>query len=129
MALETKTAIITGIIWRIWPVISATTTQMEMEWVTPAENAAAPTMAYPPANTRREIRFDSLYLVDSNVPGKTGDNAVPIRTPSGNHKCMASPIMRPKAAPILKIGIKLPDGTGKVEAKTVVKNYFIKQWC
>ena len=45
MALETKTAIITGIMWRIWPVISDTTTQMEMEWVTPAENAAAPTMA------------------------------------------------------------------------------------
>jgi hypothetical protein len=35
---------------------------------------------------------------------------------------MASPIMRPKAAPILKIGITVPDGTGKVEAQMVVKN-------
>jgi hypothetical protein len=30
--------------------------------------------------------------------------------------------MRPKAAPILKMGIKLPDGTGRVEAKTAKKN-------
>jgi len=31
--------------------------------------------------------------------------------------------MRPKAAPILKIGIRLPEGTGSVEAKSVKKNY------
>lgn len=48
MALETKTATRTGMMCWIWPVISETTTQIEMEWVTPAENAAAPTIAYPP---------------------------------------------------------------------------------
>jgi hypothetical protein len=51
-----------------------------------------------------------------------GDKVEPIRTPSGNQRCIASPMMRPNAAPILKIGIKLPDGTGRVEAKTVKKN-------
>ena len=51
-----------------------------------------------------------------------GDKVEPIRTPSGNQRCMASPMMRPNAAPILKIRIRLPDGTGRVEAKTVKKN-------
>lgn len=46
----------------------------------------------------------------------------PIRIPSGNQRCIASPMIRPKAAPILKIGMRLPDGTGRVEAKTVRKN-------
>ena len=31
-------------------------------------------------------------------------------------------MIRPKAAPILKIGMRLPEGTGSVEAKTVIKN-------
>ena len=31
-------------------------------------------------------------------------------------------MIRPKAAPILNIGMRLPDGTGRVEAKTVRKN-------
>lgn len=56
------------------------------------------------------------------LPGKIGDIIVPVRIPSGNHKCMASPIIRPKAAPILKIGIRLPVGTGKVEAIMFRKN-------
>lgn len=47
----------------------------------------------------------------------------PKRRPSGNQIFIASPMMRPKAAPILKIGIRLPDGTGSVEAKTVKKNF------
>lgn len=51
-----------------------------------------------------------------------GESVDPIRTPSGNHKCMASPMMRPNAAPILKMGIKLPEGTGNVDANTVKKN-------
>lgn len=51
----------------------------------------------------------------------------PIRIPSGNQRCIASPMIRPKAAPILKIGMRLPDGTGRVEAKTVRKNYKNKQ--
>ena len=46
----------------------------------------------------------------------------PMRMPSGNQRCMASPMIRPKAAPILNIGMRLPDGTGRVEAKTVRKN-------
>ena len=52
-----------------------------------------------------------------------GETEFAIRRPSGNHRCIASPIMRPKAAPILNTGIKLPDGTGNVEANTVKKNY------
>jgi len=55
-----------------------------------------------------------------------GATAAPILNPSGNQSCIASPIIRPKAAPILKIGIKLPDGTGNVEANKVRKN--CKQW-
>lgn len=53
MAFDTSTAIMTGMMCRIWPVISDTTTQIEIEWVTPAENAAAPTMAYPPGDDKR----------------------------------------------------------------------------
>ena len=58
----------------------------------------------------------------SEVPGRIEATSTPMRRPSGNQRCMASPMIRPKAAPILKIGIKLPDGTGRVEAKTVKKN-------
>ena len=54
MALETRTAIMTGMMWRIWPVISETTTQIEIECVTPAEKAAAPTMAYPPFKIQQQ---------------------------------------------------------------------------
>lgn len=52
-----------------------------------------------------------------------GDRVPPIRTPSGNQRCIASPIIRPKAAPILKMGITVPEGTGNVEAQIVVKNW------
>lgn len=45
MALDIKTAIMMGIMCPMWPVISQTTTAMEIEWVTPAVNAAAPTSA------------------------------------------------------------------------------------
>ena len=51
----------------------------------------------------------------------------PMRMPSGNQRCMASPMIRPKAAPILNIGMRLPDGTGRVEAKTVRKNFLVIQ--
>ncbi len=56
------------------------------------------------------------------LPGTIGESVDPIRTPSGNQRCIASPMIRPKAAPILKMGIKLPEGTGKVDANTVKKN-------
>jgi hypothetical protein len=42
--------------------------------------------------------------------------------PSGNHRYMASPIILPKAAPTLKMGMRLPVGTGKVEAMILKKN-------
>lgn len=45
MAFDTSTAIITGIMCRMWPVISQITMQIEIECVTPAEKAAAPTIA------------------------------------------------------------------------------------
>ena len=50
------------------------------------------------------------------------DAVLPSRTPSGNHKCIASPTMRPNAAPILNTGIRLPDGTGSVDARIVSRN-------
>lgn len=34
-----------GMMCRMWPVISQITMHMEIEWVTPAEKAAAPTIA------------------------------------------------------------------------------------
>lgn len=55
-------------------------------------------------------------------PGRMGETMEPMRTPSGNQRCMASPMMRPKAAPILKMGISTPDGTGSVEARIVSRN-------
>lgn len=58
----------------------------------------------------------------ADIPGRIGETVLAMRRPSGNHMCIASPIMRPKAAPILNTGIKLPDGTGNVEASTVRKN-------
>lgn len=39
----------------------------------------------------------------------------PYRTPCGNHRAIASPTVLPSAAPILKTGMKMPDGTGTVE--------------
>lgn len=39
----------------------------------------------------------------------------PYLTPLGNHKAIASPTARPRAAPILNTGMKIPDGTGIVE--------------
>ncbi len=58
----------------------------------------------------------------TTIPGKIGDITGPVRIPSGNHKYIASPTILPKAAPILKIGIRLPVGTGNVEASTFKKN-------
>jgi len=56
------------------------------------------------------------------IPGRIGDTLEPIRSPSGNQRCIASPIRRPNAAPVLKMGIKLPEGTGNVDAKMVSNN-------
>ena len=56
------------------------------------------------------------------LPGRIADVVDPMRSPSGNQRYMASPIMRPNAAPILKMGIRLPEGTGSVDAKIVSKN-------
>lgn len=39
----------------------------------------------------------------------------PYLTPCGNCRAMASPTTLPSAAPILKTGMKIPDGTGTVE--------------
>lgn len=39
----------------------------------------------------------------------------PYLTPLGNHNAIASPKILPKAAPILKTGMNIPDGTGTVE--------------
>lgn len=51
-----------------------------------------------------------------------GESRPPYRTPNGNHKCMPSPTIRPRAAPILNTGIKIPDGTGIVDAIIEKKN-------
>lgn len=40
----------------------------------------------------------------------------PCLTPYGNQECMSSPTIRPNAAPVLNTGMKLPDGTGMVDA-------------
>lgn len=48
MAFDMSTAIITGTICVICPVISNTITPTDTVWVTAPENAAAPTTAYPP---------------------------------------------------------------------------------
>lgn len=48
MALLIKTAIIIGTMCVICPVISNIITLTDIVCVTPAENAAAPTVAYPP---------------------------------------------------------------------------------
>lgn len=40
----------------------------------------------------------------------------PYLMPSGKYKCIASPTIRPKAAPILNTGMNIPDGTGTVDA-------------
>lgn len=45
MALDTRTDIITGTIWVIWPVISNMITATETVCVTAPEKAAAPTTA------------------------------------------------------------------------------------
>lgn len=52
-----------------------------------------------------------------------GDNLPPYRTPLGNHRCIPSPINLPRAAPILNTGMKIPDGTGIVEATIEKKNW------
>lgn len=59
------------------------------------------------------------------IPGIIGDNRPPYRTPFGNHKCILSPTIRPIAAPILKTGIKIPDGTGIVDA--IIENMNCKK--
>lgn len=51
-----------------------------------------------------------------------GESFPPYRTPFGNHKCIDSPMIRPKAAPILNTGINIPDGTGIVDAIMEKKN-------
>lgn len=58
-----------------------------------------------------------------HLPGNIGDNLPPYRTPFGNQRCMLSPTIRPRAAPILKTGINMPDGTGIVDATIENKNY------
>ena len=47
----------------------------------------------------------------------------PYRTPVGNHKAIASPTHLPRAAPILKTGMKIPEGTGTVEHMIEKTNY------
>lgn len=51
-----------------------------------------------------------------------GAKVVPYLTPCGNQSAIASPTHRPKAAPILKTGMKIPDGTGTVELTIENKN-------
>lgn len=48
IALLINTAIIIGTMWVIWPVISKIMTLTDIVCVTAPENAAAPTVAYPP---------------------------------------------------------------------------------
>jgi len=46
-----------------------------------------------------------------------GHNLVPI----GNQSAMASPIIQPKAAPILKLGMRTPVGMGRVAVRMLRK--------
>ena len=46
-----------------------------------------------------------------------GPNLVPI----GNQSAMASPIIQPKAAPILKLGMRTPVGMGRVAVRMLRK--------
>ena len=43
-------------------------------------------------------------------------------SPAGYQSAMASPTIRPKAAPILKLGMRTPVGTGRVAARMERKN-------
>jgi hypothetical protein len=47
--------------------------------------------------------------------------------PSWNQRYMASPIILPKAAPTLKMGMRLPLGTANVEARMLKKNCKFKR--
>ena len=55
-------------------------------------------------------------------PGRMGEMWPPYLTPCGNHMARSSPTRRPNAAPILNTGIKMPDGTGSVDATTDMQN-------
>lgn len=53
-----------GIMWVIWPVISNTMTDTEIVCVTAPDRAAAPTVAYPPANSysiKQQVK-SNLYI-------------------------------------------------------------------
>lgn len=120
IAFDISTAIMTGTVCVIWPVISNAMTPTDTVCVTAPENAAAPTRAYPP-----KIKIESkwkpfftwfIFWSCANLPGMIGEMCPPYRTPYGKYKCNASPTIRPSAAPILNTGMKIPDGTGTVDA-------------
>lgn len=56
-----------------------------------------------------------MLRIYQNIPGTIGVTTPPYRTPAGNCKAIASPTALPRAAPILKTGMNIPDGTGTVE--------------
>lgn len=58
MALLISTAIIIGTMCVICPVISNIMTLTDIVWVTAPENAAAPTVAYPPVNPDTRDRYE-----------------------------------------------------------------------
>lgn len=55
-------------------------------------------------------------IFDQSLPGTMGN---PSTMPSGYKNTMSSPTWRPKAAPTLKSGMSIPEGTGRVEATAI----------
>lgn len=68
-----------------------------------------------------DYKTQASYIYD--LPGMIGVLSFPCLRPFGKDKWTSSPTTRPNAAPILKTGMKLPEGTGIVE-HTMEKNHW-----